>query len=346
MNSKLSINILYFIVIVLIVLFGAFIYNIKSAITQNTKLNNLINKLNKKDKQQIMEWIDDRKKEFNTPKNNFSENQPYNWNICGMPNYISEEAAELVPFDAENTCQINEPLGKEKAQKLAKALGITDEIIFTADEFKCILQNSPPDDQKILITCIFNLTNTCHSNKLMVYKKYGIIDLMKKLAISKLEDAKSLASYGTSIFVEDNELYIANACYNTDEFKRNCKAFNELILGSLEKTTASCGELVKFLKMFLFGLRENLQGASCQDDAGGACVASLTYKDTQDTKYYGVPITPVIWTANFILIYCICPELGELMPAYIQPFPEDVANELQNNGKLKYSDWIDKFETC
>ncbi|HKU85881.1 MAG TPA: hypothetical protein VJV77_06025 [Casimicrobiaceae bacterium] len=82
---------------------------------------------------------------------------------------------DLAPPVYENADQINEPLGEEKAAKLARALGIVPEMILTKEEYGCVLGVPPRDRaQQILYACFIDFTAS-KGNKIVVpFSSYGL----------------------------------------------------------------------------------------------------------------------------------------------------------------------------
>ena len=148
------------------------------------------------------------------------------------------------------------------------------------------------------------------------------------------------------LFIKNDKLIISSDCLDNTETDRSCKEFNKLLTGSLEKTAEQCGFLISFLQELKFGFKENLDSVECQNDVSSSCLASKICKKTNQIKYFGVSTTPVLWTANFILLYSMNPELGALMPGYIQNIPPQMANKLLTQGSIDYQENIQNFQTC
>ena len=93
------------------------------------------------------------------------------------PSYCqtTERWRDLAPPVYENADQINEPLGEEKAEKLARALGIRPEMILTPSEYSCVLGVPPRDRaQQILYACFIDFTAP-KGNKIVVpFSSYGL----------------------------------------------------------------------------------------------------------------------------------------------------------------------------
>jgi hypothetical protein len=104
--------------------------------------------------------------------------------------------------------EINQPLGRKRADQLAWLLGIDEDMILTEEQYKCMIGISPlrPDDEarQIIDACLHDLTN------------------------SKGNAVIHLSSYGLSL---DKQGYVRSNCAP----EAPCLEFNQLIKGPLEK---------------------------------------------------------------------------------------------------------------
>lgn len=274
----------------------------------------------------------------------------YRWSSCDDIENLSNEIKMMIPRDARNKEEINKPFGMDNAKKLAKLLNI-DQYVLTQQEFFCVMSKLDP---KISIECIIDMTNTCI--QIDTFKNLIINDkgttLYDKISENELLQhhivTPAYGSYGLASFYkkdEDGNLqkYISSDCYFDEDFSRPCKAYNYLAEGPLEKVYLDCGCLQKFVKSLPVVGAEVKDTSNCQSGVG--CLAKKTNK-LGKVKFYGVPITPAIWIANFVLLYCINPILGATMPGYIQYIPEELAQALETEGYVKYEDYKDLLVTC
>lgn len=171
---------------------------------------------------------------------------------CPWPTDCQEdlEWERLAPAEYQRPDQINEPLGMERAEELARRLGIDESMILTAAEYQCLI-GTPMDrtpEQEIIADCIPDLTNS-NGNP---------------------NGSPPLSSYG--LYVDQGN--VRSACSPGAP----CLEFNELFLGPLEVLAARCGALEKLLRLVeatpFFQFAEN--GHQCQICAGvqeqGACI--------------------------------------------------------------------------
>ena len=93
------------------------------------------------------------------------------------PSYCqtTERWRDLAPPVYQDPDQINEPLGEEKAAKLALALGIRPEMILSESEYSCVMGVPPRDPaQQILYACFIDFTAS-KGNKIVVpFSSYGL----------------------------------------------------------------------------------------------------------------------------------------------------------------------------
>lgn len=168
---------------------------------------------------------------------------------CFWPTECQEDPkwAHLAPSIARHPDQINEPLGMDRARRLARFLGIDKSMILTDAEYQCTIGTPPrTPDQETIFRCIGNLTN------------------------SNGNTAIPLSSYGLSITDQGD---VQSVCAP----EAPCLVFNQLFAGPLEKISVECGWGMKLERM----VRETPffqfvdDGNQCQEYGGaptGACV--------------------------------------------------------------------------
>jgi hypothetical protein len=169
---------------------------------------------------------------------------------CFWPNVCQEEAkwAHLAPRRFRKPEEINEPLGRERADQIAHLLGITEDMILTDAQYHCLIGIPPrTPDRETIFRCIYNLTN------------------------SKGNALIPLSSYGLNV-TEEGE--IRSICATNAP----CLNFNPLLAGPLEKIAIECGFLEKLVRMEtvtpFFQFLED--GDRCQKSAGAACFVEAT----------------------------------------------------------------------
>ena len=127
--------------------------------------------------------------------------------------------AILAPPEDRQPDQINEPLGRKKADLLAKLLGIKPDMILTDEEYQCLI-GAPPRDvsREIIYACTLDLTNS-----------KGNTDI-------------PLSSYGLFLNLKGD---VASDCAP----HAPCLEFNKLFAGPLEVIAKQCGFANKLARL-------------------------------------------------------------------------------------------------
>ena len=93
------------------------------------------------------------------------------------PSYCqtTEPWRDLAPPVYQDADQINEPLGDERAAQLARALGITSDMILTPSEYQCVMGVPPRDPaQQILYACFIDFTASKGNGVVVPFSSYGL----------------------------------------------------------------------------------------------------------------------------------------------------------------------------
>jgi hypothetical protein len=162
----------------------------------------------------------------------------------------------LAPSIASHPDQIDEPLGMDRANRLAEKLGMDKSMILTDQEYECTIGEPPRDeDRNIIFACINNLTNSNGNTNI------------------------PLSSYGLAITTEDQSEYVpAGYVQSVCAPNAPCLVFNDLFAGPLERIAAVCGWEKKLDRMvtktpFLEFVKD---GSKCQElggsQDGGPCI--------------------------------------------------------------------------
>ena len=168
---------------------------------------------------------------------------------------LEPSSQHLAPSEFATPDQINQPLGLTHASKLARKLGIDEEIVLTPDEFQCLIgtPGNRSTDQDTMAACIAELTN---SN--------GVVDI-------------PLSSYGLAFDdpASPRDALVRSVCAP----HAPCLRFNQLFAGPLEELAATCGFPDKLRRLFTDTQIERFLafGHACQSSSitstAGACLA-------------------------------------------------------------------------
>src|SRR6266404_8068792 len=178
----------------------------------------------------------------------YLDEQVFDNRECFWPDVCQENArwASLAPRKLTRRQQLNEPLGRRRADQLAHLLGMDQGMIFTPTEYQCLIAPGDPDRETIF-RCIYNLTNS-NGNAVI-----------------------PLSSYGLNVTEQGNVRSICAPC-------SPCILFNDLFGGRLAEICEECGALEKLLRVetetLLLQFIED--GSPCQSSGGPACLIETT----------------------------------------------------------------------
>jgi hypothetical protein len=153
--------------------------------------------------------------------------------------------ANLAPREYRHPDEINEPLGREKADQLARLMGIDQEMILTDEQYQCLIGTSPRHlVREIIYACSIDLTN------------------------SNGNASTPLSSYGLSLG-EHGEVRSVCAPHAP------CLAFNKLFFGPFEAIAKDCGFADKLARLVSeTPILEFIdQGGECQHEWLPTCIA-------------------------------------------------------------------------
>jgi hypothetical protein len=178
---------------------------------------------------------------FENPHGGGNQNKECFWpNVCQE----SPKWAHLAPRKFRRAGDINEPLGRRRADQLAHSLGMDAGMILTDFEYHCVIGIPPrPPDRETIFRCLYNLTNS-NGNAAIPLSSYG-------LNVNDQGDIRSICAPGSP-----------------------CLEFNALFAGRLEEIFAECGCLDKFLRVVAeTPLLQLIEDANpCQESGEPACL--------------------------------------------------------------------------
>jgi hypothetical protein len=156
--------------------------------------------------------------------------------------------ARMAPPELRRAAHLNMPLGRKKADRLARSLGVTDGMVLTEREYRCMIGTPPRTrDQQIMFECILNMTGSIgHA-------------------------AIPLSSYGLNVNEDGN---VRSICAPGAP----CQKVNTLLGKYLDTVARECGFLEKLLRMETETPFKELavDGFTCQKSGGPACLIART----------------------------------------------------------------------
>lgn len=236
---------------------------------------------------------------------------------------------KFAPRMAKRAGQINRPLGRKRADRIAAGLGLDPHRSFTPHQFRLFVSGRGNGGQtapaELVDASVRILTNTW--GRPMVSNVDG-------------ERTRSvLASYG--LFVNTSGLLESPA--NTDAPTRQVNTVIEP--GGYMATWCRNNGARRSLRMLYRSAYtpEVPFGFRAQAEAG---VAQLVPNDRAgESTIVGMSMAPAIWVVNFALIYTLSPKKAAKMPAYWTPIPAAVADAVATSptGQVPYSEYRSYF---
>lgn len=243
--------------------------------------------------------------------------EPY----CGSKIY---ERYAPTMVESTNTLKINQPIGQEKADELAKAFGLVKDKCFTPIQFFTFITGGGYGG---------NLTNA-----LMIADATLILTNTKPNPIVRNINGNAttivLGSYGLTV----NEAGLLESCAQETS---PCRTVNEILVpGGWMETWCKANGATKSLENLYSSAytTEAVYSALSQNGSGKAQLVSYNLSNSSSVKV-GMSMIPPLWIVNFCLIYTLNPELAAFMPAYWTAIPQQVAADLINSpeGQVNYS---------
>lgn len=243
---------------------------------------------------------------------------------------------KYAPTQVTSNHQLNQPLGKAKADKIAKSLGLDKNLCFTEEQFLTFISgqgadgSGNPEDAKLVDESVKLLTNTC-GNPLI-----RIIDGKATKIV--------LGSYGLIV----NEEGMLESPANPDAPTRQV---NEVLQpgGYLSTWCQANGAQASLAMLYKSAYTLQLPYAIAAQHEG-TDAELVFYQDCFNTAATGMSMAPSIWEVNFCLIYVLNPDLAAKMPAYWAPIPKKVVKALERspNGQVPFSDYSSylKYKEC
>lgn len=163
----------------------------------------------------------------------------------------TEHWQALAPPEYQHPGQINEPLGKKRADQLAQALGIEQDMILTDSEYQCVMGVPPRDPaQEILYACFIDFTASKGNGIVVPFSSYGL-NLNERGNVLSLCAPHAPCLEANKVFLKLPE--IADECGFTNKLER-----------LLSQTP-----VLEFIK----------QGGDCQAAWKPSCIAETTRSD-------------------------------------------------------------------
>jgi hypothetical protein len=236
---------------------------------------------------------------------------------------------DLAPTQATDPSQINQPLGPQRTEEIAKKLRLHRADALTHEQFLLFItgggKGGTQDAAKLVDASVAILTNT--TGRPLYSNVNGVLT------------PSVLGSYGLMVNEEGLLQSPANA-------KAPTRQINTLLApGGYLDTWMRANGATRSLAMLYRSpyLIEAAYGYVAQQISGDAQLVPNVKSGVRTTV--GMSMAPALWLVNFILIYTLNPDLAAYMPAYWTPIPENVVAAIRTSqcGQVPYADYRSSF---
>ena len=238
----------------------------------------------------------------------------------------------LAPTQATDPSQVNQALGQQRADAIARQLGLRKADVLTHEQYLAFISGGGVggDKQaaKLVDDSVAILTNTTGR------PLYSIVNGVLTPSV--------LGSYGLMV----NEQGLLESPANSTAPTRQINTL--LAPGGYLDTWMRANSATRSLAMLYRSpyLVEAAYGFVAQQISGSAQLVPNVKGGVRTTV--GMSMAPALWLVNFILIYVLNPELAAFMPAYWTPIPPPVVAAIQSSrdGQVQYSDYRSYFPSA
>lgn len=240
--------------------------------------------------------------------------------FSGSPRY-----EYLAPREVRKERQLNRPIGKRAARKIARKLGLRKAHTFTKEQYLKFTTGRGVGgnraDAKLVDESVRIITNTTGR------PLYSVVDGILTPTV--------LASYG--LFVNLNGLLESLANADAPTRQVNTVIAPGGYMGKWMRANGATSSLVMLYRSAY--TVEAAYGFRAQQQSGQAQLVTNTKKGV--SREVGMSMAPAIWLTNFALIYTLNPALAADMPAYWSPIPARVAHAIlaSPTGQVPYSEF-------
>ncbi|MDX2380912.1 MAG: hypothetical protein QNM02_14265 [Acidimicrobiia bacterium] len=238
----------------------------------------------------------------------------------------------LAPTQATRPDQINQPIGLEKADEIARKLRLKRKHVLTVDQFELFITgggapgSGNADDAALADRSVQIFTNTVDRPLRYLDERGDPVETV-------------LASYG--LFVNDEGWLMSLA--NLDAPTRIANVLLEPG-GYINTWFPPNGATRSLIQLYTSGYTlEALFGNWAQQRSG--IPQLVTNRKGAVRTEVGMSMAPALWLTNFALLYTLRPEIAAKMPAYWTPIPSPVADAIlaSPTGQVLYREYAHYF---
>jgi hypothetical protein len=231
----------------------------------------------------------------------------------------------LAPVQVGNPAQMNAPLGRAAADRLARAIGLDPAKVFTSRQYALFVSGKGVGGQKapakLVDQSVRILTNT---NGRPLYSN-----------VDGTLTPTVLASYG--LIVNEEGMLESPANSSAPTRKVNSVLVPGGYMGTWARANGAAQSMVALYRSAYTS--EVVFGARSQGISGAAQLVPNQKGDV--TATVGMSMAPSIYLVNFALIYTLNPKLAAKMPMRWSPIPAEVATAISQSstGQVPYSQY-------
>jgi hypothetical protein len=245
--------------------------------------------------------------------------------------------AQYGPTQVTSPDQLNQPIGQEKADEIARALGLDRSKCFTEEQYLAFISGngangSGDPQQAALVDESVNLLTNSTVNPL-------------NRDINGTPTQIYLGSYGLA--VSKDGVWLDSLANEAEPTRR----VNEVIAprGYMDTWAKANGATASLDMLRKSAYTIQLPyGIVAQQVNGSAQLA--VYRDGFSSAVVGLSMTPPLWEVNFCLIYMLNPRLAANMPAQWNQIPAEVVTAFLMRselglelGRVRFSDYASYF---
>ena len=260
------------------------------------------------------------------------------------------------PTQATNARQVNQPLGRERADQIAKDLGFDTTKVFSKKQYRDFInargyrgistKAEAVEAAKLSRLSVSYLTNTT-ANPI-----YRMIDGKRTEVL--------IGSYG--LIVNKNGMLESPANPTSPVRQINWVLAPQAVCdfpNAVPPEGIPCGYMGDWMRkngakdtlaaLYRSAYTPEVPYGSKSQTSQDPWVLAPNRKGTTRT-HVGMAMAPSIWIVNFLLIYALNPDEAAKMPAYWEPVPAEVAKAIRATpkdsptaGQVPYSDYMEYF---
>jgi hypothetical protein len=236
---------------------------------------------------------------------------------------------QQAPTLATDPGQINAPLGQQRADAIAAAIGLDKNKVLTDAQFLAFITGGGRKGDKasaaLADRCVQIFTNTT-GNPLR-----SVVDGVPTQTV--------LGSYGLFVDADGKLMSLANRIAPT-------RIANRLLVptGYITRWFLLNGAAASLIQLYRSAyLAEALYGNQAQQSSGAWQLVTNTKAGATTTV--GMSMAPSLWLTNFALLYTLKPAIAARMPAYWTPIPPAVAAAIRatRTGWVPYGQYASYF---